>query len=288
MTADKAVSQAAHDKLRALRERLAQLEPYPWQPVEAWIASATPLIKAHYREMFEDFVSATATPRWCELPRFSSGGGRRGEPRRDNFAEAAAVEQREDRKSASAAKEKILALLDGLIDLPPLVAQPPALAGAIRHQSGAYYHHGDVIMSGSKFDTNITGSNVGAFGQGDGATVTGTLNMASADTLTQEHHKAAITEAQTALIHDQDALERIDDRLYEALGQFLTMARKIQVDQQSIAEVQAKMRETLDEVWAQQVAKGMKAQALPKGLKVIGALAASPVTVEVAKKLLGA
>jgi hypothetical protein len=66
------------------------------------------------------------------------------------------------------------------------------------------------------------------------------------------------------------------------------MARKIQVDQQSMAQVQAKMKETLDEVWAQQAAKGLRPQALPEGLKVIEVLAKSPITAEIAKKLLGA
>lgn len=150
------------------------------------------------------------------------------------------------------------------------------------------HHHGDIIM-GSTFTNNISGdTQIGAFGQGDGITVTGslTVNAGAPGTRTQEQHKAAIKEAQTALVHDQDALERIDDRLYEALNQFLSMARKIQVDQQSLAEVQAKMKETLDEVWAQQVAKGLRPQALPEGLKVIEALVKSPITAEIAKHLL--
>jgi hypothetical protein len=54
------------------------------------------------------------------------------------------------------------------------------------------------------------------------------------------------------------------------------VARKIQVDQQSIADVQAKMKETVDEMWAQQAAKGLRPRALPEGLKVIEALAKSP------------
>ncbi len=54
-----------------------------------------------------------------------------------------------------------------------------------------------------------------------------------------------------------------------------------------MAEVQAKMKETLDDVWAQQAAKGMKPGLLPKSLEIAGAIATNPVMFEVAKKLLG-
>ncbi|WP_437968160.1 hypothetical protein WMF04_02175 [Sorangium sp. So ce260] len=139
---------------------------------------------------------------------------------------------------------------------------------------------------GSNFTTSITSSHIGAFGQGDSVTVSGNLTVGTAGSFSQEQYKAVIKEAQTALVHDQDALERIDERLYEVLNQFLTMARKIQVEQQGLADVQAKMKETLDEIWAQQAAKGLRTQALPEGLKVVEALAKSPITAEVAKHLL--
>jgi hypothetical protein len=154
--------------------------------------------------------------------------------------------------------------------------------------AGVHHHHHGVTHMGSTFTTNITASTVGAFAQGDGAVATGHVTIGAPGPLTQEQHKTAISAAQTALVHDQDALERIDDRLYEALGQFLTLARKIQVEQQSLVEVQAQMKATLDEVWAQQEAKGMKPKLLPKGLEVVEVLAKSPITAEIAKKLLGA
>jgi len=47
------------------------------------------------------------------------------------------------------------------------------------------------------------------------------------------------------------------------------------------------MKATLDEVWAAQVAKGMKAEVLPKTLEVVKALTENPVMGEVAKKLVG-
>jgi hypothetical protein len=140
------------------------------------------------------------------------------------------------------------------------------------------------IHAGSTFTTNVTTSTIGAIATGDHAVATG--HIAPTSLMTQEHHKAAITQAQNALNADQDALERIDERLYEALGQFLRMARQIQVEQQSLAQVQAKMKETLDEMWAQQAANGARPQALPEGLKVVGELAKSPVMGEVVKALL--
>lgn len=76
--------------------------------------------------------------------------------------------------------------------------------------------------------------------------------------------------------------------MFEALNQFLRLARDIQVEQKSLADVQAKMKETLDEVWAEQAVKGVKPQLLPKTLQVAGAIATNPVMVEVAKKLIGA
>jgi peptidoglycan hydrolase CwlO-like protein len=124
--------------------------------------------------------------------------------------------------------------------------------------------------------------------RGDHNTVTSTVNAGPPGAMTQKQHQEKIKEAQNALNDDQDALERIDGRLYEALGQFLSMARKIQVENQNIAEVQAKMKETLDEMWAQQAAKGLRPQALPEGLKVLETLAKSPITAEVAKLLIAA
>ena len=43
---------------------------------------------------------------------------------------------------------------------------------------------------------------------------------------------------------------------YEALGQFLRLAREFQVEQQTLREVQAKMKETMDDVWTQHAAAG--------------------------------
>lgn len=382
---------AAQEQLRSLRQRLADLEPYPWESVEEWVASARPLIKANYRDHLKQFKAITTEPIWDAsiygIPSRSS------ETIEDRFEENEAEDRRQNQKMARAAKKKILAFLDGLLALPSPRSEPQPSKSKSYHGGVPIQHYGDVIMGskhsptvtgstvatlalgeaatangtiqhgklrphdeewgraqdsparcvarllpdgttevqgeyeevlevarglrevkpqrkprqsnqrrqahtnnvhhgdthmGDKFTTNITGSTVGALAQGRGAVATGHVTIGATESLTQEQHKTAISAAQTALVHDQDVLEQIDDRLYEALGQFLTLARKIQVEQQSLAEVQAQMKATLDEVWAQQEAKGMKSQLLPKGLEVAASLLKSPTMAEVVKKLLGA
>jgi hypothetical protein len=150
----------------------------------------------------------------------------------------------------------------------------------------AVHHSGDLNM-GTKYTSNITGSTIGAVAVGSTSQATGTVTLGTS-TLTQEQHRAALREAQSVLVHDQDVLDQIDGRLYEALGQFLRLARDIQVEQLGIAEVQARMKETLDDVWAQQTAKGLRAQTIPKTLELAEALAKNPAMTEVIKHLLGA
>jgi hypothetical protein len=104
--------------------------------------------------------------------------------------------------------------------------------------------------------------------------------------VTQEQLRTATREAQIALVGDQDALAQIDPRLYEALHQFLRVARQIQVEQMSLGEVQAKMAKTLDEAWAHQRAPGLRSGALPATLKVTDALAKSPILAEIGKRLI--
>ncbi|WP_437545665.1 hypothetical protein WME97_40120 [Sorangium sp. So ce367] len=158
--------------------------------------------------------------------------------------------------------------------------------GAESDQQGRFQlvlRSGEIHM-GNKYTITNTNSTVGAQGVGDNITVTGSLTIgAPGGTVSQTQFDEHIKAAKKALVDDED---RLDDLVREALTQFLTLARKIQVEQQSLAEVQAKMKETLDEVWAQQASKGLRPQTLPEGLKVIETLAKSPITAEVAKKLL--
>ena len=140
------------------------------------------------------------------------------------------------------------------------------------------HHHGDVHM-GPKFVTNITGSHVGAFAQGDGAVANGHVTIGAPRTPTQEQHRAAIKEAHKALLDDED---RLDAAVYKALERFLKLAREVQVEPREIGEVQADLQRILDHVWKEHAVKVL---VLPKGLNVIEALAKSPATAEVLKKL---
>jgi hypothetical protein len=367
MEQDESDEPSAESRLGNLRDGLMGLEPYPWSLIDTWIASARPLMRAHYGEHFDDFVAVTATPKWyygLYVP--ASDGGRWGKPSRGNGAELHARENDTNQKLAAAAKANILGFLVGLLSLPKApAARPKGLLGVraihiddlsdaanellnnlrdeyikaehpnhkvwnfspgsggratfnelqahgyivpmgmagsayvftdagqqliIRPSSsdagrGAVIHYGELHV-GPKYTSTVTANNVGSVATGDHATSIGNVNSNDAVPITQEQHKASISQGQVALVRDQDALERIDDRLYEALGQFLTSARKTQIDLQSMAEVQAKMKETLDEIWAQQEAKGMKPHLLPKTLEVAEWILKSPAMAEVAKKLI--
>jgi hypothetical protein len=149
-------------------------------------------------------------------------------------------------------------------------------------EAGGNLHHHGVIIMGSSFNTSITGSTVGAIAVGDNSTASGTVTHHGP--MTQAQHEEYIKKAKKGLVEDEDQL---DPLVHDALAQFLTLARKIQVEQQGLAETQAKMKAALDEVWAGQVAKGMKAQVLPKTLEVVKALMENPVMGEVTKKLVG-
>ena len=144
------------------------------------------------------------------------------------------------------------------------------------------------IVNSSKYKNTVKGSSNVGISQGSHSKTTVNNTLGAMAPLRQGQHNAAIDEAQIALIRDRDALEQIDNRLYEALNQFLNVARKIQVEQQSLADVQAKMKDTLDEVWAEHVAKGLRPRVLPKTLEVAEAMIKNPTMAEVVKRLLGA
>jgi len=118
---------------------------------------------------------------------------------------------------------------------------------------------------------------------GDHATATGTVHVHHGQ-VTQAQHEEHIRKAKKALVDDEG---KLDELVHEAFTQFLTLARKIQVEQQSLADIQEKMKATLDEVWAAQTAKGMTPQVLPKTLEVVKALMENPVMGEVVKGLVG-
>jgi len=267
------------------RERLERLDPYHWAAVEAWVASVRPLIVAALHPHVEGFDHVTKAPTWAVSPLFVSTD--RSGRRRDNFAEAASVDEAQNRRIASDAQQKILAFIAGLQALPAglaLSAPVPGL-GTQSTRGGLVIHNYGEAQVGDNY-TTIKSSNVGAVAAGRGATATGSVTVA-AQPPTQEQHRGAIAEAQGALVRDQDALDALDSRIFEALSQFLRLARDIQVEHQQLVDIQAKMKETLDEVWAEQVAKGMKAQLVPRTLEVAEKIATNPVLLEVARSVIG-
>lgn len=118
---------SARAQLEALRGKLAAIAPVDadtWPRVDAWVASATPVIRKHFPDHFEDFRSVSAMPSWTYLPRVMSQGdpydqgfgpSRGRSAPRDNFAEADAAEQKSNLRKAEEARQKILAFVDGLI-----------------------------------------------------------------------------------------------------------------------------------------------------------------------------
>jgi len=150
-------------------------------------------------------------------------------------------------------------------------------------ESSILIYNRGVIEMGDRVDNDFSRANIGAVTQGQGAVGHGTVN---GQVPPQEQHQKAVTEAQKALLAEQDAVAELGRGVYEALGQFLTLARKIQVDQQDLRTVQGKMKDTLDEVWAQHAAKELRAPILPKTLEVAGAIVKNPVFQDVAKKLI--
>lgn len=188
-------------------------------------------------------------------------------------------------------------LMDGMfcgVELPELAANLRHVAAYLRTKHPLNFKEaapsavqiGDVIV-GPKYNATIKDSNVGAVSIGHNAVATGNVRVnVAAGALTQEEHRASIQSMQAALVQDQDALDRLDARLFEALGQFLRLAREIQVGVGNLAETQTKMKATLDEVWAQHAAKGLRSTGLPKTLEIAAAIAKHPAMTEVVKKLL--
>lgn len=266
---------ATRELLRRARQRLENIDPYDWDAVIAWTASVRPLLVAAVPEQVDGFDSVTATPRWTAgvLMASTDRYGRR----QDNFAQVAAMEEKSNRKMAAAAQQRILATIDAILCLPEGSRQQDPMV--------IIHNHGEAQV-GDKYTTNITGATMGAVAVGPGAAATGRIEV-GAQFLTQAAHRKAVAEAQAALVHDQDALEQLDARLFDALNQFLRLARSIEVEQKSLTELQAAMKQTLDDVWAEHVAKGMRPQLLPKALEVASAVASNPIMAEVVRRVIG-
>jgi hypothetical protein len=131
--------------------------------------------------------------------------------------------------------------------------------------------------------TNIIGGSYGAIAIGQDATAIGTIShhYGRAQTLTQEQHKAAIREAEKALLDDED---RLASPVFEALRQFLRVAREIQVERRSVDDIRVEMTTRFTELWT---TMGLPTRGFSSGLEVLGALSKHPAAGEVVKKLLG-
>jgi hypothetical protein len=144
-------------------------------------------------------------------------------------------------------------------------------------------HYFVSVHMGNTYTSTTTNSPGAATAQGEHASANAAAQVAGGSPAQDEHRKR-IKHAQNALNDDQDS---IDSATYDALQQFLRLARELQVEQKGLRETQAQMKSTLDDVWAQLAAKGLKPKPLPETLEVIKALANYPVTIEIAKKLIG-
>jgi hypothetical protein len=115
-------------ELGALRKKLAEISftgRESWPSVEAWGASATPLIRTRLSDHLEDFRTVCAAPRWSQSPLFSTGGDPwSGEPPRNNFAEASARDGAANKQRIEEARARMLAFLDGLIGVEEIGTAP--------------------------------------------------------------------------------------------------------------------------------------------------------------------
>lgn len=115
--------------LQEHRDKLAALTPYPWAPVEAWIAGIRPLIRAHFAAHQADFDEVAKTPSWYQGI-YMAGSSRWG-GRTDNFARVDASARQHDSAEAERAKSKLLAFIEGVLSLSPPVTPQNAHASPI-------------------------------------------------------------------------------------------------------------------------------------------------------------
>lgn len=133
-----------------------------------------------------------------------------------------------------------------------------------------------------KYDVKVTNSTIGAQAIGDKASAEGQVLLGAGSVPSQAEHVSNIKAAQKALVDDEDALGPL---LHDVLGQFLRIAREIQVEQDTLVQGQTKMKETLDDLWAQKAASDLGSA--PRGLKTLTELAKNPLMLEVVKTLAG-
>lgn len=250
-----------------LAQKLEQLKglkvgPEDWSEVTTWAAGVHVLIAQYYSNHLKKFEAASSPPQWSSSP-MGFTGGIDDEP---FDAESLSIDTQENTRRANTKHAALVQFIEMLVMLSP---PPPSEAPrSVTHIN------------------NITNSTVGAFAS-HGSAATGHVAFADPKKPTQSEHVASVKVMKKALAEDEAALQSKDGLLEEALHQFLLRAAKIQVEISSIAETQAKMKETLDEVWAEMTAKGMKPAPLKEGLHIIKTLSENPLMQLAVKSLLG-
>lgn len=150
----------------------------------------------------------------------------------------------------------------------------------------AHHHPGETHM-GARYTVTTTNSTIGAQAIGKNAHAVGSVTLGGPlDTITREQHLVLVQQIQVALITSQRQLDAIDDRLFDALNQFLRLARSVEVERKRMSEIQDKMMDILDEVTAKHFAEGLRPNLVPKTLEVAKSLLKTPAMAEVARKLL--
>jgi hypothetical protein len=143
------------DILCQYRGDLDALDPYKWTAVERWLATVRPFIVEALPRHLPRFDEVTLRPAPILSARIATSRG-------NNFAQAAETDERANRKIYSDAKAKVLSFLDTLISMPVVTGKAATP---------------QVLHLGSTFNTNITGSTIGAVAVGDNVTASGTVTV---------------------------------------------------------------------------------------------------------------
>lgn len=102
--------------IKSARDKLVLATPYPWSNISTTVSAIEPVVREVFPNHFDSFKAAAKEPRWVMLPRFISGGGTWDDgPRRDNFAQASATENRRNAQIAAVARDQLVAFLNGLL-----------------------------------------------------------------------------------------------------------------------------------------------------------------------------
>jgi len=138
----------------------------------------------------------------------------------------------------------------------------------------------------NRITNTVTNSTIGANAVGHDVSAKGSVKTAGASVPNQAAYLAELKEVQRALLEQEDLLDQIDPRLYEALNQFLRTAKNIQVELQDLRGSQDKILEAFERAWTGQVPAEAKSGLASGGFQFVKELLKSPLTAEVARRLL--